>query len=76
MHQLRRALGRSTQACQLVDQIDRSLTVGRAGRYPRRRGPGLQRPVLPCRPIGGDEDVDIRPRRDRRLGEESGTFQL
>ena len=76
MHQLTGALRRPAQRGELVDQLDRPLPVRRARRHPRARRQRVQRPVLPRGPVGGDEHVDVGPRRHRRLGQEPRALQL
>ncbi len=76
VHQLVRTLRRSAQHRQLVDQVDRPLPVRRPRRHPRRRRQRLQRPLLPGRAVGGNEHIDVRPRRHRCLGEKPWTFQF
>ncbi len=57
------ALGRPPQPGKLIDQLDRPLPV-RAGRCRAGgRGYRLQRPIFPGGTVGGDEDVDVGPRR-------------
>ena len=69
-------LRRLAQPGELLDQFDRPLPVRRTRRHPRPRRQGVQRSLLPRRAVGGDEHVDVGPRRDGRLGQEPRAFQL
>jgi len=77
VHQLAGALGRSAQRGKLIDQLERTLPVGRAGRHPRTpaAGTAAARSSHAARSAAMNTSTSAHG-ATRRLSQETGPLQL